>query len=1020
MAILTGSDSGVTKISTSYSNWDGQTPLAFNFPSFDKSHIYVTHAGKQTTKFEITNYTTGLANNVPSGTSGGGTIVFSNDSPVVIGETILIYRSTPINYFIEFIDGATLSASELNLNNTAAMFRAQEIPTGFQNIGPGGEDGEDGEDGVSVTNASIADDILSFTLSDNSTITAGNVRGPSGLNVTNIEIENDELIFTLSDTTTFNLGSVRGPEGNGLTIKGTLSDVGAPTSTEAPSPEVGDLWLDSAGDGFFYNSNSVWQNIGQIRGPQGLRGDTGSSLNIRGTLDDVGAPTSTEAPSPEEGDLWIDSAGDGFFYNSDSVWQNVGQIRGPQGLQGVGIENVEITNNELVLTFDNGTVENLGNVKGEAGTPATITEVTATSGTTAGVVFGGTPSARTLSFTLPKGDDGNGLTIRGTLDDVGAPIPSEAPSPEVGDLWLDSNGDGFFYNGNTWQNIGPIRGPRGFPGTSAAITNVSAVAGSEVGVVTGGTDTQRTFEFTIPTTWSKDSDANHASAPAINYPYSVRVGTTTYNYQDSHAFYVNGSADIDGTISANKFDGDGSLLTNVNAASLGGSSKQDIISEAGGSSVSISENSPPNSNPGDLWWSNETGRLYILYRDGDDDLYWVDTNPPLPGVPPNFTASVSPLNAGEDPTATISGTAPNFNLALGIPRGDTGSDGVSVTSASITNNRLIIGLSDGSSIDAGAITIPPATFTGGNVPNLTSFLGQSGPDNVAVNMSGSMVFYASNNAQLIGTDTFTIKGNSGIHLYAADARALEISTSKVKSNLDLDVNGIIRSTRSAGSGSAFVGNDNCILSAESGNLIFMRQNTTVGEVVADDWKIYRELEVDGLVKSINQDHPGAGFVGTNNCILSAESGNLIFMRNGVTVGEVNDTNWTFNSQVKAANLPTSPNVANVFATTNGKLRRSSSSRRYKNTIEDYDADSAYKFLKEARPVTYLSNSDEDWYQHIGFIAEEIDEVEPRYIHYNEDGAPDGVQYAAMVATLTKICQMQEQRIKALEDRLNDT
>lgn len=961
MAILTGSNSGVTTITTSYSNWDGQTPLAFNFPSFDKSHIYVTHAGKQTTKFEIINYTTGLANNVPSGTSGGGTVVLSDDSPVVIGETILIYRVTPINYFIEFIDGATLSASELNLNNTAAMFRAQEIPTGFQNIGPGGEDGEDGEDGVSVTNASINDDILSLTLSDNSTITAGNVRGPSGLNVTNIEIENDELIFTLSDTTTFNLGSVRGPEGNGLTIKGTLSDTGAPTSTEAPSPEVGDLWLDSAGDGFFYNTNNVWQNIGQIRGPQGLKGDTGSSLNIQGTLDDVGAPTSTEAPSPEEGDLWIDSAGDGFFYNSDSVWLNVGQIRGPQGLTGVGIENVELnTNNELVLTLDNGTIENLGNVKGEEGTPATITEVTATSGTTAGVVVGGTPSARTLAFTLPKGDDGNGLTIKGTLDDVGAPIPSEAPSPEVGDLWLDSNGDGFFYNGNTWQNIGPIRGPRGFPGTPAAITNVSAVAGSEVGVVAGGTDTQRTFEFTIPTTWSKDSDADHASDPAISYPYSVRVGTTTYNYDDSHAFYVNGSAHIEGTISANIFSGNGSLLTDVNAFKLNNLTEQQIVDKASGSRVTISGDRPVNANVGDLWWSNETGRLYIYYRDALNDLYFVDTNPPLPGVAPNITATASSLNAGSNPTATISGTAPDFTLALGIPRGQDGVDGVSVTSASINaNNRLIISKSDGSTSDAGVV--PTATFNGGSVAGRTTFSDVT-LFNAPVNVYDRMLFFSG--TRLIGQESFEISGQDNIALMAGGVTRLTVNPGTIQADANFTSNGIIRSTRSENDGSAFAGTNNCILSAEGGDLKFMRQNTTVGEVDGENWIFYRQVRLDEMVQTGNS--------------------------------------------------------ANVHARPDGRLQKVGSSRRYKHTIEDYDTESANKFLADARPVTFFSNNIDDTNQFIGFIAEEMDEVEPRYVVYNEEGEPDGIQYPAIVATLTKICQMQEQRIKALEDRLNGT
>ena len=95
-----------------------------------------------------------------------------------------------------------------------------------------------------------------------------------------------------------------------------------------------------------------------------------------------------------------------------------------------------------------------------------------------------------------------------------------------------------------------------------------------------------------------------------------------------------------------------------------------------------------------------------------------------------------------------------------------------------------------------------------------------------------------------------------------------------------------------------------------------------------------------------------------------------------------------------------------------------SSARYKHGIEGYDADDAYKFLEEARPITFYSNTEGDDDQYIGFIAEEMAEVEPRYVTRLENGTPDGVQYASIVATLTKICQLQEERIALLEEKLN--
>ena len=91
---------------------------------------------------------------------------------------------------------------------------------------------------------------------------------------------------------------------------------------------------------------------------------------------------------------------------------------------------------------------------------------------------------------------------------------------------------------------------------------------------------------------------------------------------------------------------------------------------------------------------------------------------------------------------------------------------------------------------------------------------------------------------------------------------------------------------------------------------------------------------------------------------------------------------------------------------------------YKRDVEDHTDEAAYRWLDQARPVSFYVLNDEDPGQYLGFIAEEVDTVEPRYITYDEEGRPDGVQYASIVTTLTKICQLQEQRIKALEEKLN--
>ena len=124
-----------------------------------------------------------------------------------------------------------------------------------------------------------------------------------------------------------------------------------------------------------------------------------------------------------------------------------------------------------------------------------------------------------------------------------------------------------------------------------------------------------------------------------------------------------------------------------------------------------------------------------------------------------------------------------------------------------------------------------------------------------------------------------------------------------------------------------------------------------------------------------------------------------------------------------SNLPigTSTQKPNLRLNTSGEMlytSHSNSSLRFKHTVQDYEIEDAMRFLEHARPISYYYTYDYDDREHLGFIAEELEQVEPRYVEYDDDGNPESVDYGMIVTTLTKICQMQEQRIKALEDRLN--
>ena len=107
--------------------------------------------------------------------------------------------------------------------------------------------------------------------------------------------------------------------------------------------------------------------------------------------------------------------------------------------------------------------------------------------------------------------------------------------------------------------------------------------------------------------------------------------------------------------------------------------------------------------------------------------------------------------------------------------------------------------------------------------------------------------------------------------------------------------------------------------------------------------------------------------------------------------------------------------ANVFVQSTGKLFRSVSSARYKNSIED--ATHGLEELLTLRPVTYKGNEDNDTVFG-GLIAEEVHDVGlTEFVQYNEEGEPDALAYSNMVSLCIKAIQEQQTLIKSLTSRI---
>ena len=119
------------------------------------------------------------------------------------------------------------------------------------------------------------------------------------------------------------------------------------------------------------------------------------------------------------------------------------------------------------------------------------------------------------------------------------------------------------------------------------------------------------------------------------------------------------------------------------------------------------------------------------------------------------------------------------------------------------------------------------------------------------------------------------------------------------------------------------------------------------------------------------------------------------------------------------NLTTGDN-ANAVITSDGVLRRSTSSLRYKKDIAD--ATWGLTEVKQLRPVTFKSNKTGEFASdktHGGFIAEEVHALGlTEFVDYNDSNEPDALHYGNMVALLTKAIQEQQTQIEALQSEIN--
>jgi len=247
----------------------------------------------------------------------------------------------------------------------------------------------------------------------------------------------------------------------------------------------------------------------------------------------------------------------------------------------------------------------------------------------------------------------------------------------------------------------------------------------------------------------------------------------------------------------------------------------------------------------------------------------------------------------------------------------------------------------------------------------------------------------------------------------------------------------VADTVSAKDGGTFSGNV-----AMGGTLSVTGASTLTGDLTVDTDTLYvdstndrvgigttspnRDLEISSTAPHVRLNDTDGGYAemygGQGYLDIHADRGNAVAssrMTFNVDGSEAMRIDFLGRPFIPAAYTYTTAASANMFVASSGQFFRSTSSNRYKNTIND--ATHGLTELLTLRPVTYKGNNDGDTIFG-GLIAEEVHAAGlTEFVEYsqddNGDDQPESIHYAHMVSLCIKSIQELKAKLDAAEARL---
>jgi len=324
-------------------------------------------------------------------------------------------------------------------------------------------------------------------------------------------------------------------------------------------------------------SNSATINAGNVRGPVGPQGEQG----IQGNIGLTGAQGPQGNVGPQgDGNAGVSSAtvtaGNLIITLNDSTTINAGDVTGPQGNAGVGITSTSLVGGNLILNYSNTSTQDVGNIQGiqgaqgNAGTNGTSVSTATVNGS--GNLILTLSNASTIDAGNVRGADG---AVDQTLSIAGNVITISGSGSNV-DL---TNVLGSFHTTNTDAQTLNLAGNTLTISGSNSTVDLSSFAGG------GGTNY---------------SDSNVASYLSANGFSNVDSDAQTLSLDNaSNVLTISGSnSTVDFTRVLSNVSGGGGGSQNVfsNVAVSGqntlvADSTTDTLTFAAGSGISITTNS---------------------------------------------------------------------------------------------------------------------------------------------------------------------------------------------------------------------------------------------------------------------------------------------------------------------------------------------------------------------------------------------------------------------------------------------